>query len=133
MKIECTHRPLDGGAPSPANVAGTEYSFHRDVFGRFVTDVFNPQHIRCLLAVEHYREAAENPEPEQPAAPELEPQSGDESESEPEVPADDPSPEELDLAAPTAAEEQPDAEPEQPAAPEPGDEAKPKAKRQTKA
>lgn len=59
MKIECTYRPPDGGAPSPANVAGTEYAFQRDIIGRFVTDVFNPQHIRCLLAVEHYREVAE--------------------------------------------------------------------------
>lgn len=64
MKIECTYLPPDGGAPSPANVAGTEYAFQRDATGRFVADVFNPQHIRCLLAVEHYREAA----PAEPSA-----------------------------------------------------------------
>jgi hypothetical protein len=57
------------------SVGGLTYQFERDKHGRFVTEVHDPNHVKCLLSVEHYRIAPEvvaEPEPVEKDA-----QSGD--------------------------------------------------------
>jgi hypothetical protein len=48
--IECTR------GYAQTSLGGTEYTFERDQFGRFVSEVINLTHRSLLLSVVHYRE-----------------------------------------------------------------------------
>lgn len=56
--IECTRGATE------QQVAGVNYAFQRDKYGRFVAQVHNEEHAKCFISVDHYREVPEHPEPE---------------------------------------------------------------------
>jgi hypothetical protein len=62
--IECKLGPID------IDVAGNEYQFKEDRWGRAVCEVHQPIAARCFLAVEHYREVPEEPDAETASTPE---------------------------------------------------------------
>jgi hypothetical protein len=106
--IECKLGPVE------TNVAGHNYSFQRDVYGRAVAEVHPMEHQICFLAVEHYRLVPDVPEtaPEPVIENALAAPAAPPNESAPVVPL----PSNVPVETPTAPET---AEPIEPVAPAP--------------
>lgn len=60
MRIQC----LLG--PASTTIGSTTYDFHRDDHGRFVAEVHDLLHVKCLISAGTYAEATNLPEPQAP-------------------------------------------------------------------
>lgn len=60
MRIQC----LLG--PASTTIGSTTYEFHRDDHGRFVAEVHDLLHVKCLISAGTYAEATALPEPQAP-------------------------------------------------------------------